>query len=123
MERLRVKTVFDANKLCYIFSRIFNFEFVTIEKINGTIRGFTSKWDVTRLIVGFCSGILIFFDILSTKLKPEKRSIIFEMAMSLNGKIQGLHPALVMLQVFNFRYEYLRIFMILDWIDRKVFFI
>lgn len=122
MERLRAKNVFEANKICYLFSRILNFEYVTIErsKNDGMVKGNTTKWDVLRLIVGFSCGILIFYDVASTKLKPEKRSIIFEMAMSFNGKIQALQPSLVMLQVFHYRYEYFKIFMILDWIDRKV---
>lgn len=123
MDRLRAKNIFEANKICYLFSRILNFEFVTIErsKKDGMVKGFTTKWDVLRLIIGLSCGILIFYDVASTKLKPEKRSIIFEMAMSFNGKIQTLHPSLVMLQVFLYRYEYFKIFMILDWIDRKVF--
>lgn len=123
MERLRAQNIFEANRFCYLFSRIINFEIVTIvkSKKDGTVKGFTSKWDVLRFIAGFAFGLLMFFDIALTSLQLQKRSIIFEIAMSLNGKNQGLHCLLVMLQIYVYRYEYLRIFVILDWIDLKVF--
>ena len=123
MERLGAQNIFEANKVCYFFNRILNFEFVTIEKsrIDGTVKGYTSKWDMLRFVMGFSLMIYVLYDVASESLQLEKRSIIFEMTMSMNGKIQGLHPVIVMLQVFIYRYEYLRIFIILDWIDQKVF--
>ena len=121
MGRSRAKNVFDSNKFCYLFSRAINFVFVTIVGgKDGISRGYTSKWDVLKLILGLFFGFLFIYDLMSTSLQPQKRSIIFEITMSLSGKIQGFTPPMIMLQVFYFRYDYLKIFMNIDWIDRKV---
>lgn len=122
MARSRAENIFDSNKVCYFFSKFINFVFVTIvrSKHDGTVRGCTTKWDVLRLMIGLSFGLLTFYDLMSSSLQPQKRSIIFEITMIIIGKNQGIFPILVTLQVFIFRYDYLKIFMILDWIDRKV---
>lgn len=122
MARSRAQNVLDSNRFCYTFSKIINFVFVTIfrSKDYGTVGGYTTKWDVLRLIIGLFFGFLFFYDLMSTSLQPQERSIILEITMSFIGKIQGFTPSLIILQVFIFRYDYLKIFMILDWIDRKV---
>ena len=119
---LKAENVFDSNQFCYLFSRFINFEFVTIErsKHNGTVSGYTSKWDVLKFIIGFSLGLFTFYDVISTPLRLDKRSIVFELMMSINGKIHGITGSLVMLQVFLFRNEYLKVFMAIDWIDKEV---
>lgn len=116
------ENVFESNRLCYLFARFINFEFVTIKKskVDGTVKGHTSKWDALKFIFGFSFGLFAFYDVLLTPLQIEKRSIIFEITMSINGKIEGFRPSLIMLHAFLFRNEYLNIFNTLDWIDKEV---
>jgi hypothetical protein len=125
MKKLLVATdVFETNKFCYFYSKIVNFVFITITKNNQdeNYSSKTTKSDILRFIFGFPFSIYIFYDVLSTKLQQEKRSILFEILLSLIGKIQTINTTLVIFHVFVCRYEYFKIFNNLYWIDYKVSF-
>lgn len=122
MKLFVTKDVFETNKFCYFYSKIVNFVFVTITKNNqGENYSYrTTKFDYLRFIFGLPFSIYIFYDTLSTTLQQEKRSIIFEIMLSLNGKLQTINTCLVILHVFIYRIEYFKIFNNLYWIDYKV---
>lgn len=120
MEQLRVENVFQANKVCYFLSKIFNFVSITIEESGNNFNAYTSKFDILKFIFGLFFSCFSLYDILRTPLHPENRSIIFEILISLNGKMQGVHSIISMIQSFYYRYEYFNIFNSLYWIDTKV---
>lgn len=119
--KLTAKDSFEANKFCYIYGKIINFIFVTITKDKiGNYVSQTTKQDVLRFFIGFPIALYIFYDTLATNLKQEKRSIIFEIILVINGKVQTLQTGVVMLQMFLFRSEYFKILKSIEWIDMKV---
>lgn len=113
------KNIFESNKFCYFYSKFINFSFTTISK-NEKNKSRTTQKDFLRFFVGFPFALYIFYDTLWTTFKQEKRSIIFEIIIVLNAKIQTLHAAIVMFQVFLYRDEYLKILTLLHMIDIKV---
>lgn len=123
MKFFSAKDVLEANKSCYFCSKLMNFVFVSTSKNENGInyKSQTTKWDILRFLIAFPFAVYIFYDTLSTSLKLEKRSIIFEFIMVLNGKMQTIHVAIVMLQLFFYRNEYFKILRSLYWIDMKVF--
>lgn len=122
MKLLKAKDVFETNKLCYFYSKIVNLVFVTItkNKKGENYESRTSKWDYLRFIIGLPFSIFIFYDTLSTTLQIEKRSIIFEIILSLNAKIQTVNTSIIILHFFLNRFEYFKIYNTIYWIDYKV---
>ena len=121
MELTKAENVFEVNKITYYFSKIINFHFLTIEKIKyGKYRVYTSKWDIVRFFISMSFYIWYFLDSFKTPLSITERSIIFDIGNMLNGKLQMLHPAISMVQIFCFRKEYFKIIENIHWIDRKV---
>jgi hypothetical protein len=122
MKLFVAKNIFEANKFCYFFSKIMNYVFVVILKDDGkgVYKFKTTRQEVLRFLLGFAFALYIFYDTLATKLKQEKRSIIFEIILVINGKMQTLHATAVMLQVFINREEYFKILNTMHWIDNKV---
>lgn len=121
MKLFVAKDVFETNKFCYFYSKLVNFVFVTIFKSeNGFYTSKTSKWDILRFTFGFIFAIYIFYKTLLTSIQQEKRSIIFEIILSLNSKMQTMNISAVMLHGFIYRHEYFEILKTIHWIDFKV---
>lgn len=122
MDLLRAGNVFEASKFCDYFSNFFELKFVTIEKDKkNNYFATTSITDVIRLIMGISYCIWILFDISKTPFDiNSSRSMIFELLIYINSRVQGIHPILVMLQAFNHRFDYYQIKRDTQWIDEKV---
>lgn len=122
MKLFEARNVFETNKFCYFYSKLINFVFVTISKESEgeKYKSQTTKWDILRFIIGFPFFIYIFYDTLLTKFQQEKRSLIFEIILSLNGKLQTINGSIVILHVFIYRNEYFKIFESLHTIDCQV---
>lgn len=122
MKVFLAKNIFEANKFCYYFGKLTNFIFITFKRNKyGQVYEFKTTYkDILRFIFGFSFALYIVYDTLATKLKQEKRSIIFEIIILINGKMQTFHMLFVMLQSFINRGEYFKILMAMHWLDNKV---
>lgn len=121
MGRFGAENIFEANKMSYYFARLINFESVTIVRSkDSTFKAYTSKLDVTKFIVGVFICLYCFFEVAMVPIQVESRSIVFELTMSLYGKIQCFTPTITMIWLFFNRHEYFRILKILHWMDIKV---
>lgn len=122
MKESTLKDVFEANKFSNLLADVAGYKFITIKKNKfGKYFAFTSNLDVLKMLLFMILLIWLFFDLLGTSLdKQAKRSLIFEIIVLLNGKIQGNHPTVVMIFAFLFRYKYFKIIRNIHWIDSKV---
>lgn len=120
MVKSRIENIFEAYKSFYIACKVFSFVNITLYKIDNAFKAFTSKFDTFKFIVEIVILFSYNYDISSTSIQPSARSIVFEILLSINGKLQALRPSLIALHIFFYRYEYLKIFKVLDWIDKKV---
>lgn len=121
MDLTRAENIFEVNTINYYFSKIINFHFLTITEVKyGKYHVYTSKWDILRFIIPMCFYIWYCLDTFKNPLTITDRSIIFDIGNMLIGKIQIIHPAMSMVQIFCFRLEYYKILQNIHWIDRKV---
>lgn len=116
------KDVFEANKFCIILADIVGYKFVTVSKDKlGKYHAFTSNRDKIKFLVAAVLCIFLFLDLSRTSIeKTSKRSLIFEIKIMLNGKIQGNHTALSVLFAYLLRNKYFDILNNIQWIDQKV---
>lgn len=113
--------IFDATKYCNKLSEILNHKFVTIKQNkNGRYYPKTTSFDVARFFIGVALLIWLYIDLSERPFKLTQRSIIFEIGMVFNSKLEVLHPIFVMFHVFCRRHEYFRILNNIMWIDKKV---
>lgn len=122
MAVLRPGNVFETSKFCDIFSNFIGHKFVTIEKNkNNYYFAKTTITDVLRVIIGISYCIWQFMNVLKTPFDTEsRRSMIFELMIYINARVQVIHPVLVMLQTFYNRNDYYQIKKDTQWIDEKV---
>lgn len=113
--------IFEVINFPYKFSKLVNFQFISLEKTKtGKYYSYTSKWDIVRLIIGIVFVIWNFYYLSNNSFTSTSRSIIFDIGMYMSSKFEIVHPALIMLQTFHYRYEYFHILNGFHYIDEKV---
>ena len=121
MDLTRAENIFVVYTINYYFSKIINFHFLTITEIKyGSYQVYTSKWDILRFVIPLSFYIWYCLDTFKNPLSITDRFIIFDIGNMLIGKLQILHPAISMVQIFCFRMEYYKILQNIQIIDRKV---
>ena len=122
MAMLRPKNVFEASKFCDIFSNFIGHKFVAIDKDKkNNYFAKTTIADILRVIVGISYCIWLILDVSKTPFDTESsRSMIFELMIYINSRVQVIHPVLVMLLTFYNRKDYYQIKKDTQWIDEKV---
>lgn len=117
----KAENIFEANKIQYYFGKLIAFHFLTISKINhGKYFAHTTAWDKLGFLIPIIFYIWFFLKLFQNPLSITNRSIMFDIGVMLNGKLQILHPAISMMQMFYYRMEYFRIIENIHWIDQKV---
>lgn len=121
-EQTHPKDVFEVLKFCNLIADIIGFKYITIERIRpGKYHAFTSSLDKIKVLVAVILCSWLFMDLWNTSIeKHSKRSLIFEIIINVNGKVQGNHFGLVVLSTFFLRYKYFEIINNIQWIDQKV---
>ena len=121
-ESTHPKDFFEVMKFCNLISDIVGYKFVTIERNKlGKYHAFTSNLDKIKFLVAVILCSWLFMDLWNTPIeKHSKRSLIFEIIINLNGKIQGNHCGVVMLAAFFMRHKFFEIMKNILWIDQKV---
>lgn len=118
----RCENIFEASKKCSSIAKILGGNFITVEKDkNEKYFAYTSLYDILRVLFGMTFGILLFREVArSTSEKDADRSIIFEIIISINSKMETIQPALVIITTYRFRFLYFSIKKDFMWIDEKV---
>lgn len=121
MDLTQAENFIQANTVCYLFGKVVNFHYVTIqERKFGEYEARTSIWDILKFIACISIHLWLFLGSLWDPLVNTNRSLIFDIGNLLIAKIQIIHPVVSMLQMFYFRKEYFKIVHKIYWIDQKV---
>jgi hypothetical protein len=112
---------FEATNFCSKFSKILNFNFLTFERTHKNSCCARTTWcDILRLITGLAIVIWMFVEFSDRALELTSRSVIFEIGIFMDTRLESCNVILVMMQVFFNRHEYFKIISNIQWIDEKV---
>lgn len=121
MTHLRPKNFFEAYKFCNFVAQFVGAQFITIKKDKiGKYFAKTSKLDGVRIITCLFLGVWMTKYVLEISMENSARSVIFEIMTVVNGKFQGDHSFLVIIQFVILRHEYFKILRNIHEIDEKV---
>lgn len=122
MKEASCDNVFEASKYCSTLAKFAGGNFVTIAKNKrDKYFAYTSPYDVIRFIIGIAFGILLLREVSrTTSEQDENRSIIFEIIISINTRIETVHLPIVMIMSYHFRFIFFKIKKEIKLIDEKV---
>lgn len=117
----RSGNIFEANRYCYYFGKLINFNFITIsskDSMNFLI--YTSRLDICRFIFAILFILYVAYDNLENDLVITDRSMIFDIGVYFNGEFEILQLIIIFVQFYYFRFEYFEILGNIHGIDKKV---
>lgn len=116
------KNIFEVNRFCDFLASIIGYKFVTISRTkNGKYSAKTSFNDYFKLLFTLFLIVWLVIDLRSSSFERDsKRSLIFEIMLFVNGKVQGHHMTLILISSFLLRFKYFEITSNIQWIDNKV---
>ena len=121
MKFLKASDTFESNKFFYLVCKICLFCFIAIEKRNGNYISRTKLRDVIAFAVLMIYGIYWTYDLLiQAPIFCKDRSIILELSISLNAKLQLVDVLVDYVIVFYNRHFVFEVFIRLYKVDKAV---